>query len=97
MIKSLLVLRIAGQNPHLFHHDVKEAVNAILDRIVSAMGRRDRVELRDFGTFVVKVRKARVGRNPKTGAQVHVPAKVTPAFKPGKEIRKRLNADGPMG
>ena len=79
MIKSLLVLRIAGQNPHLFHHDVKEAVNAILDRIVSAMARRDRVELRDFGTFVVKVRKTRVGRNPKTGAQVHVPAKVTPA------------------
>ena len=99
MIKSLLVLRIAGQNSHLFHHDVKEAeaVNAILDRIVSAMARRDRVELRDFGTFVVKVRKARVGRNPKTGAQVHVPAKVTPAFNPGKEIRKRLNADGPMG
>ena len=48
MIKSLLVLRIAGQNPHLFHHDVKEAVNAILDRIVSAMARRDRVELREF-------------------------------------------------
>ena len=64
MIKSLLVLRIAGQNPHLFHHDVKQAVNAILDRIVSAMARRDRVELRDFGTFVVKVRKARVGHNP---------------------------------
>ena len=86
MIKSLLVLRIAGQNRHLFHRDVEEAVNAILDEIVAAMARGDRVELRDFGTFVVKVRKARVGRNPKTGAQVHVPAKATPAFKPGKEI-----------
>jgi integration host factor subunit beta len=67
VIKSLLVLRIAGQNPHLFHRDVEKAVNAILDRIVSAMARRDRVELRDFGTFVVKVRASGVGRNPKTG------------------------------
>ena len=73
------------------------AVNAILDEIVAAMARGDRVELRDFGAFVVKVRAARVGRNPKTGAQVHVPARVTAAFKPGKEIRKRLNVDGPMG
>ena len=97
MIKSLLVLRIAAQKPSLYQRDAEKAVNAILDEIVAAMARGDRVELRDFGAFVVKVRAARVGRNPKTGAQVHVPAKVTPAFKPGKEIRKRLNADGPMG
>jgi integration host factor subunit beta len=95
VIKSLLVLRIAVQKPHLYPRDVEKAVKAILDEIVAAMADGDRVELRDFGTFVVKVRKARVGRNPKTGAQVQVPAKVTPAFKPGKEIRKRLNADGP--
>ena len=61
------------------------------------MARGEQVELQNCGTFVVKVRAGRVGRNPKTGAQVHVPAKVTPAFKPGKEIHKRLNADGPMG
>jgi integration host factor subunit beta len=90
VIKSLLVLRIAAQKPSLYQRDAEKAVNAILDEIVAAMARGDRVELRDFGAFVVKVRAARVGRNPKTGARVHVPAKVTPAFKPGKEIRKRL-------
>ena len=97
MIKSLLVLRIAAQKPNLYQTKVEKALNAILDEIVAAMARGDRVELRDFGAFAVKVRAARVGRNPKTGAQVHVPAKVTPGFKPGKEIRKRLNADGQMG
>ena len=97
MIKSLLVLRIAAQKPNLYQTEVEKSVDAIFEEIVAAMARGDRVELRDFGAFVVKVRAARVGRNPKTGAQVHVPAKVTPAFKPGKEIRKRLNADGPPG
>ena len=92
VIKSLLVLRIAAQKPNLYQRDIEKAVNAILDEIVAAMARGDRVELRDFGAFVVKVRAARIGRNPKTGSQVHVPAKVTPAFKPGKEIRKRLMA-----
>jgi integration host factor subunit beta len=74
----------------------REERDAIFEEIVAAMARGDRVELRDFGAFVVKVRAARIGRNPKTGAQVHVPAKVTPAFKPGKEIRKRINAAPPM-
>jgi len=92
VIKSLLVLRIAAQKPNLYQRDVEKAVNAILDEIVAAMARGDRVELRDFGTFFVKVRAARVGRNPKTGAQVHVSTKVTPAFKPGKKIRKRVNS-----
>jgi integration host factor subunit beta len=54
--------------------------------------RRDRVGLRDFGTFVGKVGAAHVGRNPKTGVEVQVPEKVKPAFKPGKKIRKRVNS-----
>jgi integration host factor subunit beta len=91
VIKSQLVLRIAAQNPHLYQRDVEKAVNAILDEIVSAMARRERVELRGFGTFVVKVRAARVGRNPKTGAAVHVSEKILPAFRPAKEIRRRIN------
>jgi integration host factor subunit beta len=92
VIKSLLVLRIAAQKPNLYQTEVEKSVDAIFEEIVAAMARGDRIELRNFGAFVVKVRAARVGRNPKTGAQVHVPAKVTPAFKPGKEIRKRLMA-----
>jgi integration host factor subunit beta len=91
LIKSQLALLIAAQSPRLYHRDVEKIVNAILDEIVAAMARRDRVELRGFGTFAVKVWSARVGRNPKTGAAVHVSERVMPAFKPGKEIRERLN------
>jgi integration host factor subunit beta len=96
VIKSLLVLRIAAQKPNLYQRDVEKTVDAIFEEIIAAMTRGHRVELRDFGTFFVKVRAARVGRNPKTGAGVRVPQKAMPRFKPGKEIRKRLNADGPM-
>ncbi len=91
MIRSELVLRIAAQNPHLYHGDVEKVINAILEEIVSAMASRGRVELRGFGRFVVKNRAARVGRNPKTGAAVQVSEKIIPAFKPGKETRQRLN------
>lgn len=91
MIKSELVLKIAEQNPHLYQRDVETLVNAILDEIVSALTRGDRVELRGFGAFSVKQRNARQGRNPRTGAQVSVSQKVVPHFKAGKEIRERLN------
>ena|SRR5208282_5239187 len=91
MVKSELVQRIAAHSPHLFTRDVEKAVNAILHQIESAMARGDRVELRGFGAFTVKVRRSRVGRNPRTGTVVHVPEKVIPAFKTGKELRDRLN------
>ena len=76
MIKSELVQRIAAQNPHLYQRDVENIVNAILDEIVAAMARGDRVELRGFGAFSVKHRPARTGRNPRTGAHVSVDEEV---------------------
>ncbi len=91
MIKSELVQKIAEQNPQLYQRDVENIVNAILDEIVSALARGDRVELRGFGAFSVKERNARVGRNPRTGAHVAVDDKVVPFFKTGKEMRERLN------
>jgi integration host factor subunit beta len=91
MIKSELVQRIAEHNPHLYQRDVENIVNAILDEIVAALARGDRVELRGFGAFAVKNRPARVGRNPRTGEQVDVGEKYVPQFKAGKEIRERLN------
>ena len=91
MIKSQLILRIAGQNPHLFQRDVGKVVSTILDEIVAALAHGSRVELRGFGTLAVKVREGRVGRNPKSGATVHVPEKKIPVFRQGHEIRKRLN------
>ena len=93
MIKSELVQRIAEHNPHLYQRDVENIVNAILDEIVAALARGDRVELRGFGAFSVKHRPARAGRNPRTGEPVEVPAKRVPYFKPGKEMRQRLNTD----
>ena len=74
MIKSELVQRIAEHNPHLYQRDVENIVNAILDEIVAALARGDRVELRGFGAFSVKHRPARAGRNPRTGA--HVPIEI---------------------
>jgi len=91
MIKSELVLKIAEQNPHLYQRDVENIVNAILDTIVDALSRGDRVELRGFGAFSVKKRDARLGRNPRTGETVDVSEKVIPVFKTGKEMRTRLN------
>ena len=91
MIKSELVLKISEQNPHLYQRDVENIVNAILNTIADALARGDRVELRGFGAFSVKKRDARTGRNPRTGEQVEVDAKKVPYFKPGKEMRERLN------
>lgn len=94
MIKSELVQKIADANPHLYQRDVENIVNAILEQIVAALSRGDRVELRGFGAFSVKRRDARTGRNPRTGKQVAVSEKAVPYFKTGKEMRERLNGHG---
>ena len=91
MIKSELVQHISTSNPHLYQRDVENIVNAILNEIVAAMSRGDRVELRGFGAFSVKRRDARVGRNPRTGDSVAVAEKHIPFFKTGKQLRDRLN------
>lgn len=91
MIKSELVLKLAEQNPHLYQRDVENIVNAILDEVIKALKRGDRVELRGFGAFSVKQRQARTGRNPRTGESVPVDQKMMPVFKTGKEMRFRLN------
>ena len=94
MIKSELIERIAARNPHLFQRDVEHIVNSILEEVVTALARGDRVELRGFGAFTVKHRASRVGRNPRTGAAVSVAEKFVPFFKTGKDLRERLNTSG---
>ena len=91
MIRSELIQKIADENPHLYQRDVERIVNTIFEEITDAMARGDRVELRGFGAFSVKKRDARVGRNPRTGEAVAVEEKWVPFFKPGKELRERLN------
>jgi len=99
MTKSELILRIGELNPHLYHRDVERIVTTIFDEITSALAKRERVELRGFGAFSVKLREARRGRNPRTGETVAVEEKAVPFFKTGKELRERLNrrSDAPMG
>lgn len=93
MIKSELIQKVAGANPHLYQRDVERIVNVILDEIIDSLARGDRVELRGFGAFTVKHRAARQGRNPRTGQTVFVEEKFVPFFKTGKELRERLNRD----
>src|SRR6516165_1531807 len=91
MTKSELVWRIKEQNLHLRLRDIERLVDAIFDELSTAFARGDRVELRGFGTFFVRTRSARPGRNPKNGTTVSVPERLHPAFKTGKEMHRRLN------
>lgn len=91
MIKSELIVRVAEIYPHLYQRDVEAIVNRLLEEIGDAMGRGDRVELRGFGTFSVKQRAARIGRNPRSGESVAVAKKNAPFFKTGKDLRERMN------
>jgi integration host factor subunit beta len=93
MIRSELVTRIAEQNPHLYAKEAEAVVDAIFDRIIEALADGDRVELRGFGSFEVRNRDARNGRNPRTGEVVAVEARASIHFKPGKTIQARLNRE----
>ena len=96
MIKSQLLLNVAGRFLHIRGRVVEEAVNVVLDEIATAMARKDRVELRGFGAFSVKDRAGRIGRNPKSGVKVEVPEKSVPVLRPSKEIGRRLNPVAPI-
>ncbi|MGV3481138.1 MAG: integration host factor subunit beta [Sphingobium sp.] len=91
MIRSELVQRLAGENPDLSIKDVERIVDVFFDEITARLAEGGRVELRGFGAFSTRARTARVGRNPRTGESVDVDAKRVPYFKPGKEMRERLN------
>ena len=92
MTRSQLIEQLAAQNPHLAHREAERIVNAIFETIAAALAQGDRIELRGFGSFTVKERAPRVGRNPRTGETVQVPAKLYPYFKSGKGLRRRINA-----
>jgi len=93
MIRSELLQAIAADNPDLRPEEVEQVVTIFFDEIAKRLAEGGRVELRGFGAFSTRGRDARQGRNPRTGASVDVPAKRVPYFKPGKEMRERLNTD----
>jgi integration host factor subunit beta len=91
MIRSELLQALARQNPELRAEDIERAVDTFFDEIARSLADGGRVELRGFGAFSTRAREARKGRNPRTGEAVQVPGKRVPYFKPGKEMRSRLN------
>lgn len=93
MTKSELIARLAERNPRLVARDADEAVNTMLDAMTEALAGGQRIEIRGFGSFALNYRPPRVGRNPKSGDRVQVPAKYVPHFKAGKELRERVDGE----
>lgn len=92
MVKSELIIKIANKQDSLSLKDVELSVNHILECMSEALGTGDRIEIRGFGSFCLHYRPPRKAHNPKTGARVYTEAKHTPHFKPGKDLRERVNS-----
>lgn len=91
MTKSELIERIADQQDQLSPKDVELGVKLILEEMSQALAEGERIEIRGFGSFSLHYRSSRMGRNPKTGEAVKLEGKYVPHFKPGKELRDRVN------
>jgi integration host factor subunit beta len=91
MTKSELIERISNHQDQLSPKDVEMAVKMIIESMTQRLASNDRIEVRGFGSFCLHYRAPRIGRNPKTGASVELVGKYVPYFKPGKELRDRVN------
>jgi len=92
MTKSELIAQLSAGQPQLDYRDVELAVKELLEQLSMALASGKRIEVRGFGSFSLHYRPPRVGRNPKTGDTVNVPDKHVPHFKPGKELRERVDS-----
>ena len=91
MTKSELIEALAGRQTHLAFNDVELSVKSVMEQMSQALSTGERIEIRGFGSFSLHFRPPRMGRNPKTGSAVALPGKHVPHFKPGKELRERVN------
>jgi integration host factor subunit beta len=91
MTRSELIILVANRLPYLTQKDAEIIVDTVFDSMIESLAQGDRIEIRGFGSFAVKHRDDREGRNPKTGEPVHIPAKRLPHFKIGKELFERIN------
>jgi integration host factor subunit beta len=91
MTKSELIAQLAARHAQFSVTDIEMAVKTILDALAKNLSRGERIEIRGFGSFSLSFRPARLGRNPKSGERVQVPAKYVPHFKAGKELRDRVD------
>lgn len=96
MTKSELIEALALRQVHLKSDDVDLAVKTLLEQMSAALSGGERIEIRGFGSFSLHFRPPRIGRNPKTGDSVALPGKHVPHFKPGKELRDRVNSVVPL-
>ncbi|KFZ38394.1 integration host factor subunit beta [Shewanella mangrovi] len=92
MTKSELIEKLAETQSLLSAKDVESAVKEMLEQMAKTLETGDRIEIRGFGSFSLHYRAPRVGRNPKTGTSVELDGKYVPHFKPGKELRERVDA-----
>lgn len=92
MTKSEIIDILTRKQSHLSSKDVELSVKMLLENMSGVLSSGGRIEVRGFGSFSLHHRTARKGRNPKTGDQVNLPPKFVPHFKPGKELRERVNA-----
>jgi integration host factor subunit beta len=92
MTKSELIERLAARQTQLSSKDVELAVKTIIEHMAQTLASGERIEIRGFGSFSLHYRAPRIGRNPKTGESVGLSGKYVPHFKPGKELRERVNA-----
>lgn len=91
LTKSELIERIAARQKQLSPKDVELAVKGLIEEMADTLANGGRIEIRGFGSFSLHFRAPRIGRNPKTGASVELQGKYVPHFKPGKELRERVN------
>lgn len=93
MTRSELIQRLAEQFPQLTLKDIDLTIRTLLDEMSMSLAKGNRAEIRGFGSFTLNYRPPRKGRNPKSGESVSIPAKYVPHFKPGKELRERVDFD----
>jgi integration host factor subunit beta len=91
MTKSDLIESLTRKQEQLAYRDVELAVKTILEHMAFTLSNGERIEIRGFGSFALHYRPPRVGRNPKSGKPVSLPAKHVPHFKPGKQLRERVD------
>ena len=92
MTKSELIEKLASGQSQLSAKEVESAIKEMLEQMAKTLESGDRIEIRGFGSFSLHYRAPRTGRNPKTGTSVELDGKYVPHFKPGKELRERVDA-----
>lgn len=91
MTKSELIESLVSKNPSLQIKTVEDCVKEVLEQLSTVLTEGERIEIRGFGSFSLHYRESRLGRNPKTGESISLSAKYVPHFKPGKELKERVN------